>query len=329
MTTGPRRPGVPATAPRAGDRRVFLPGGPHATPGAHPGDSAGERSAAVRHVEHMMGTVFSFDVRPPYGAGDAGTAGEAVAEAVAWLRRVDEVFSTYRPGSFVSRLDRGEIGPADCPPEVAEVLGLCEAVAETSRGYFTARPGGRLDPSGLVKGWAIERASRILTRAGAVNHCVNGGGDVQLAGTAAPGRPWRVGVAHPLRSGELATVVTGSDSPAGVMGPPASGLTGSVGNGLTDVTVSGLAVATSGTAERGAHIVDPRTGRPAAGLVSVTLVGESLTLVDAYATAAFAMGGAAREWVEGLDGVEAFAVTASGGTWRTPGFPGPAPPAVR
>ncbi|WP_218001823.1 FAD:protein FMN transferase [Microtetraspora malaysiensis] len=241
----------------------------------------------MRHVEHVMGTVFSFDVRDPVDAR------EGVAEAVAWLHRVDATFSTYRPDSPVSRLGRGEIGLADCPAEVAEVLGLCEAVARTSEGYFTARPGGRLDPSAMVKGWAVERASRILTRAGAPNHCVNGGGDMWLAGSAAPGRPWRVGVAHPLRAGELAAVVAGTD----------------------------LAVATSGTAERGPHILDPHTGRPATALASVTLVGASLTMVDAYATAAFAMGGAAREWVARLDGVEAFAVTADGGIWRTPGFP--------
>ncbi len=237
-----------------------------------------------------MGTVFSFDVRGPVDAADAA---DALAQAVAWLHRVDETFSTYRPDSPVSRLGRGEIGLDDCPPEVAEILDMCDLAAQASHGYFTTYPGGRLDPSAMVKGWAIEQASHILRRAGAVNHCVNGGGDVQLAGTAAPGRPWRVGVAHPLRPGDLATLVTGSD----------------------------LAVATSGTAERGPHILDPHTGRPATELASITLVGASLTMTDAYATAAFAMGGAAEEWVTGLEGVEAFAVTASGGTWHTPGFP--------
>ncbi|SNT39955.1 thiamine biosynthesis lipoprotein [Streptosporangium subroseum] len=242
----------------------------------------------MRHVEHAMGTVFSFDVRHPHGTG------QAVAEAVAWLHRVDGIFSTYRPDSPVSRLDRGEIGLADCPPEVADILDLCDSVAEISHGYFTVRPWGRLELSAMVKGWAIEQASLILTRSGAVNHCVNGGGDLQLTGTAAPDRPWRVGIAHPLRPGDLATVVAGCD----------------------------LAVATSGTAERGPHILDPHTGRPATELASITLVGESLTMIDAYATAAFAMGGAARMWVERLEGVEAFAVTASGGTWCTSGFGG-------
>ncbi|GAA4560212.1 FAD:protein FMN transferase [Planotetraspora kaengkrachanensis] len=233
-----------------------------------------------------MGTVFSFDVR------DDGFE-RAVAEAVEWLHRVDETFSTYRPESVVSRLDRGEITLADCPPEVVEVLRLCDEASRVSRGYFTPRPGGRLDPSAVVKGWAIERASRILTRAGAANHCVNGGGDVQLAGSSASGGPWRVGIAHPLRPGELAAVVTGRD----------------------------LAVATSGTAERGAHIIDPHTGRPATALASITLIGESLTMTDTYATAAFAMGDAARDWVGELEGFEAFAVTASGATWHTGDFP--------
>lgn len=244
----------------------------------------------MRHAEHVMGTVFSFAVRhddeaEPYVA-------EAVAEAVAWLHHVDEVFSTYRPDSPVSRLGRGEITTADCPPEVGDILDLCATVSERSGGYFTAYPWGRLDPSAVVKGWAVERASAILCEAGAADHCVNGGGDIRLRGTAAPGRPWRIGVADPLRPGALCAVVSGTD----------------------------LAVATSGTAERGEHVVDPHTGRAATGLASVTVTGPDLTLADAYATSALAMGGAAREWVEGLDGYEAFAVTSSGATWRTSGF---------
>ncbi|MFF0866790.1 FAD:protein FMN transferase [Nonomuraea sp. NPDC003560] len=242
----------------------------------------------MRHVEHVMGTVFSFDLRPPFGDGR-----HAVAEAVAWLHQVDAVFSTYRADSPVSRLDAGEIGLDDCPPQVADVLELCTSVTEVSGGYFTTRPSGRLDPSGLVKGWAIEQASRILTRCGAVNHCLNGGGDLQCAGRPAPDRPWRIAVAHPLCPGTTATVIAGDD----------------------------LAVATSGTAERGPHITNPHTGRPALDLASITLTGTGLTMIDAYATAAFAMGTAAQAWIEGLSGVEAFAVTPTGATWHTSGFP--------
>ena len=132
----------------------------------------------------------------------------------------------------------------------------------------------------------------MLRRAGSRNHSVNGGGDLRLAGGPEPGEPWRVGIADPLRPGSITTVVAGRD----------------------------MAVATSGTAERGAHILDPRTGRPAAALASVTVVGQSITKADAYATAAFVMGDAARDWIEGLPGYEAHAVTVEGGTWTTSGL---------
>ncbi|MEU6081596.1 FAD:protein FMN transferase [Streptomyces sp. NPDC047108] len=243
----------------------------------------------LRHVEHAMGTVFSFDVRGP--ATPAVRA--ALAGAVAWLHRVDALFSTYRADSEISRLDRGEVTVAECDPDVATVLELCRCAGRLSDGWFDARAGGRLDPSAMVKGWAIERASQMLYDAGARDHTVNGGGDVQCRGEAAPGSPWRIGVADPLRPGELATVVSGGD----------------------------MAVATSGTAERGHHILDPRTGRPSAGLASVTLVGRHLTEVDALATAVFAMGEEARTGVERMTGVEAFAVTTAGEAWWTPGFP--------
>ncbi|GAA2408819.1 FAD:protein FMN transferase [Streptomyces viridochromogenes] len=249
------------------------------------------RTPALRHVEHVMGTVFSFDVR------DTPTPAvrHALDRAVTWLHRVDEVFSTYCPGSRISRLARGEVTLADCDRDVTEVLRLCESAHRVTDGWFSPAPGGRLDPTGLVKGWAIERASEILARAGARNTCVNGGGDIQLRGECAPGVPWRVGIAHPSLPGRLSTVVSGRD----------------------------LAVATSGTAERGPHILDPRTGRPAeSDLLSITLVGRHLTDVDVWATAAFAMGAGAHEWIDSLPGVEAFAVTSGDRAWWTEGFPG-------
>ncbi|MGI5415198.1 FAD:protein FMN transferase [Actinomadura luteofluorescens] len=242
----------------------------------------------IRHVEHVMGTVFSFDIRTP--RSPSVTA--ALAEAVAWLHHVDRVFSTYRPDSQVSRLADGRVGVAECDPEVAEVLRLGAEFERVSGGAFTCAPGGRLDPSGVVKGWAVERASTILHDAGALDHCVNGGGDVQARGEAGPGDPWRIGVADPRDPGGLIAAVAGHD----------------------------IAVATSGTAERGRHILAPRTGRPAAGLVSVTLAGRHLTEVDALATAAFAMGDAARAWTEARPGIEALGVTSGHRLWWTPGF---------
>jgi FAD:protein FMN transferase len=249
----------------------------------------------LRRAEHVMGTVVSFDV--------PGSAAAAVEDAVRWLHWVDATFSTYRADSDVSRLGRGSVPLAECAPEVASVLSACEAVTALSDGYFSVRPGGQLDPSGYVKGWAVERAAVLLTEAGSASHSVNGGGDVQCAGPrsgsgsssgSGSGGRWRIGIANPLRRGALACVVEGRD----------------------------FAVATSGVSERGMHILDPHTGLPPAGLASVTITGPHLELADAYATAAFAMGfPLAREWTESLDGYTAFGINPDGTTWQTPGFP--------
>ncbi|MBO3753119.1 FAD:protein FMN transferase [Streptosporangiaceae bacterium NEAU-GS5] len=242
----------------------------------------------MRHVEHVMGTVFSFDIRH-----DGDAVRPALDTALTWLHWVDETFSTYRAGSAISRLDTDAVGMDECPAEVAEVLALCESVERASGGYFSLRPQGRLDPSALVKGWAVERASRLLREAGAPRHIVNGGGDIRLGAGPRQDHPWRAGVAHPLRPGRILAVVEGHD----------------------------LAVATSGVAERGRHIINPHTGRPAGDLVSITVIGDDLTIVDAYATAAFAMGVDAPAWLERTPGVEGMVVTATGEIVTTSGFP--------
>lgn len=258
----------------------------------------------MRHAEQVMGTVVSFDIRDAGEGPGRDRIAAGLAEAVAWLHRVDRVFSTYRTDSQISRLGRGELTLDCCDPEVAEVLALGEEAERASGGWFSVRAGGVLEPSGVVKGWAVERASLILRRAGSLCHSVNGGGDVQTAGEPEPGRGWSLGIAHPLHPGAYAAVVRGS----------------------------GIALATSGTAERGAHILDPHTGRPVdGGLASLSVVGASLTAVDIAATSAFAMGPAARAWLERAPGLDGFAVTTDGRAWWTPGFaaytelPGAAP----
>lgn len=246
----------------------------------------------LRHTEPVMGTVFSIAVRDP--GPDTPAVFRDITDR---LHRIDAVFSTYRADSDISRLDRGELGPDGCAPEVREVHAACRAVAAETDGYFTDRPGGRLDPSGWVKGWAVEEAARTLHAAGSREFCVSGGGDVQTAGG-----PWRIGVAHPLRAGRLTAVLGGS----------------------------GLAVATSGTAERGPHILDPHTGRPATGLASLTLVagpGTGIARIDAWTTAAFAMGpDRALSWVARQPGVEALAVLPDGTKRWTEGLPRHLPP---
>jgi thiamine biosynthesis lipoprotein len=240
------------------------------------------------HVEHCMGTVFTIDVRDP-GEWD-GT----IVEVVAWLHHVDAVFSTYKDDSDISRLGRGELTIEDADPDVGLVLSLCADIEKATNGYFTTFAGTELDPAGLVKGWAIERASQLLRSHGSENHAVNGGGDIQLAGEAGPDRPWTIGISDPLDGTRILATASGLD----------------------------FAIATSGVAERGQHIIDPHTSVPANGLASVTLTGASLTLVDAYATAAFAMGPRALSFVENVTGIEALLIFPDGTSVCTARFPG-------
>ena len=237
-----------------------------------------------------MGTVFSFDVR----GLDPSVALGALAESVRLLHRLDDLLSPWQQGSELSRLERGELTLVDSSPEVREALRLAVLAEQETDGWFSARHSGGLDPSGLVKGWAVERAAHALVAAGAQAVCLNGGGDVQLHGG-----PWRIGIADPLRPGRLVAVVDVPDD---------AGWT---------------AVATSGPAERGCHIVDPSTGAPPSHQwAGVTVVGTSLTEVDAFATAACAMGEPARAWLEARSAIEGLVVFADGRTWQTSGFGG-------
>jgi thiamine biosynthesis lipoprotein len=235
-----------------------------------------------RFSHRVMGTVVSFDLHDPVSV-------ETMAAVTRWLDHTDRVFSTYRRDSDISRLDRGECRLADCDPDVELVLGLCAEASTITDGYFSATAGGQLDPSGLVKGWAIERASDLLRAAGSRHHVVNGGGDIQSVGPTADGTPWRVGISDPNDSGHLLCVVD----------------------------VVGRAVATSGTAERGQHVLNPRTGRPADHFASVTVVSARLTDADVLATAAIARGSTALEWLERMPGAAALLVTTDGQISRT------------
>ena len=195
--------------------------------------------------EAVMGTVFTFDVRGERTArgGPRAAAVEAVEEAVRWLHWVDGTFSTYRDASEVSLFDRGDLDLGSCSRPLRSVMSLCHTMWEMTAGYFDAWAGGHFDPSGVVKGWSIERASAMLVAAGWPDHAIDGGGDVRLSGDPGTGSPWQVGVRHPLQVGSYCAALSLDEG----------------------------AVATSGTYERGHHVIDPRTGEPARQLASVTV----------------------------------------------------------
>jgi thiamine biosynthesis lipoprotein len=229
-------------------------------------------TTATRYVEHVMGMPISLALRGRH-AGDL-RGRESWAAALSVLRHADAVFSTYRDDSAVVRLDRGEIGLGDCPPEVADVLALGEQARRQSGGAFDVRrpgPDGRrvLDPSGVVKGWAAERAAEPLRSLPETDFCLSAGGDLVCRTLDPDAPPWRIGIEHPADPSRIVAVV-----------PVRTG-----------------AVATSGTAHRGAHLVDARTGRPPEGVASVTVVADSLTWADIDATAAYARGADAAAWL--------------------------------
>lgn len=212
-----------------------------------------------------MGMPVSIHLRGP------GTRTETVEQEVkdvyADLAWVDRVFSTYRPDSQISRLRRGELTPSGCGPEVREVMALCQDAAERTSGSFSwLLPGDSgdlvVDPTGLVKGWALARAAHRLDRLDGHAYCVNAGGDITVGGrdaTQADPRPWRLGIEDPYDRSQVARVV--------------------------EMRHGGLA--TSGTAARGPHLVDPVTGEPSRRRGSVSVLGPDIMWADVWATALF------------------------------------------
>lgn len=225
-------------------------------------------------VEQIMGIPIVVEVR----------GGDVHEDVFDWFRWVDETFSTYKPDSEVSRIGRGELAVEDAHAEVQAVLARCEQLRIDTNGYFDARAGGALDPSGLVKGWSVDRAAELID---ADEYCISAGGDMRVRGE------WKVGIQHPLEPRAIAAVVEARD----------------------------LAVATSGEYERGRHVVDPHTGEAPEGVLSVTVTGPDLATADAYATAAFAMGARlAPHWVARLRGYGAMVILSDERVLSTPSF---------
>jgi thiamine biosynthesis lipoprotein len=213
------------------------------------------------------------------------------------LRFVDETFSTYRHESQISRLNRAELTLEKADAAVRYVVDRCQSLCDETDGYFDAwrhatDGGAWFDPSGLVKGWSVERSARILEANGARNFCVNAGGDLVLRGRPEDSPKWRVGIQHPRHRDRTAITVLAGD----------------------------VAIATSGTYERGQHIVDPHTGAPADGVLSATVAGPDLGTADAYATAIFAMGHKGPEWALGLEAYAVMVILPDGTVLSTPNF---------
>lgn len=194
---------------------------------------------------------------------------------------IDEKFSTYKPTSEISLINQGMLSLEEASFDMRAVFELAEQIRIETDGYFDIRHGGKIDPSGLVKGWAISNAANMLRDAGYANFYIEAGGDFQAVGLNPQGRPWRAGIRSPFNPDEVVKVLTVSD----------------------------LGVATSGTYARGQHIYNPMDGGAAsAEVLSITVIGPDVYEADCYATAAFAMGRQGINFIGSLEGFEGYMI---------------------
>ncbi len=223
-----------------------------------------------RYEIRVWGTVLFLDL----GSDSISEAAmDAAVESIkSFVYEVDEVFSTYKDGSFVSRLRRGEISIDACPTDLQEVWQLCAVARDLTGGAFDPwAVAGGFDPSGYVKGWAADRVAAILSAAGCENIQVNAAGDLTLRGGVVEkgvAGPWKIGVVNPDNRQEVLRIFEIQDG----------------------------AIATSGTYERGPHIFDPTTGTIAIGAKSATVLGPDGGLTDALATALMVAGEDGAGW---------------------------------
>lgn len=236
----------------------------------------------------MMGMPITIEVV------DAGSRNQDVTDVFAYFNEVDRRFSTYKPDSEISRINRGAIGPDAYSQDMKTVLTLCEETKRLTRGFFDiARMDGTKDPSGLVKGWAINHAAAMLRAFGHEHFFVDAGGDIQTSGRNASGKPWSVGIKNPFNRSQIVQVVY----------------------------PNGAGIATSGTYIRGQHVYNPHDRHaPMTDIVSLTVIGPNIYEADRFATAAFAMGREGIAFIGSIEGFEGYMIDKDGMSTSTNHF---------
>ena len=259
-----------------------------------------------------MGTRVSVEL----WADDDARGRELVDEVIREYRRVDDAMSTYKPDSEISRVNASAAeSPIVISDELFDLVERSLALSVASGGAFDItydsvgylydfrarqRPtdeqikerlqavdyrhvvldrerrtiffktaGVRINLGGIAKGWVVERAAAMLRARGVEHALLNAGGDTRVLGDRR-GQPWIVGIRHPRVADEVVTRLP-----------------------LVDEAIS-----TSGDYERYFeengrryhHIINPATGRPTEGVLTVTVIGPDGTLTDGLDTAIFVLG---------------------------------------
>ncbi len=215
-------------------------------------------------------------------------------DVFAYFAAVDRRFSLFKCDSEITVMNQRPLALTAISAEMQEVLTIAEYTKRQTHGYFEiCRPDGLIDPSGIVKGWSIRNASRLIEAAGARNYFIDAGGDIQSRGEAADGIPWKVGIRNPFNDQQIVKVLH------------------PLGHGI----------ATSGTYARGNHIYNPHLpDQPIDDIVSLSVIGDDVLQADLYATAAFAMGKAGIHFIEELPHLEGYLIDKNGIATQTSGF---------
>ena len=236
------------------------------------------RGITMKHTKIIMGMPITIEIVDTVDP-------KVFEEAFNYFKNVDDKFSTYKEASEISRINRGEVVPSQFSSEMTHIFDLAEKTKAETNGYFDIKkPDQTLDPSGIVKGWAIYQVAEILNKRKIKNYYVEAGGDLQVSGRNHDGKKWRVGIKNPFVQNEIVKVLL----------------------------VETQGVATSGTYIRGNHIYNPKTKKEATEIASLTVVGPNIYEADRFATAAFAMGLDGINFIEQLQGFEGYLIDKNG-----------------
>jgi FAD:protein FMN transferase len=242
----------------------------------------------MRQVRQIMGMPVTVEL-----IAQPETAEPLIQQVFGHFIAIDEQYSTYKPGSEISKINAGELQPPHYSPSMQHILELCKQTKRETNGYFDIEHNGRLDPSGLVKGWAIWQAAGLLRHAGQHDFFISAGGDMELNGMGEHGQPWQIGIRSPFNQSQI----------------------------IKRLRLTGHGVATSGTYIRGQHIYNPFSpADPLTEIVSLTVIGPNIYEADRFATAAFAMGRAGIGFIASRTGLEGYMIDVNGNATFTDGF---------
>lgn len=220
------------------------------------------------HNIEIWGTVIT--IQSPSHSTNESLFHETCRVSHAFFQSVDERFSTFRADSEVSRFRSGVLAEKEASSDLRYVLDSCRQLKELTLGAFDPwAVSGGFDPSGFVKGWAAQKALEFFVAAGIRSTQINAGGDIAVYGGYDDETPWRIGIRHPDLPNEVARTIELFDG----------------------------VIASSGTYERGAHIIDPEYRVPAVGARAATVIGPDGGWVDALATALVVDGRDAVNWL--------------------------------